>query len=99
MINEPHHLKAELWIYPGENPWHFVTIEKPQAELIKQEYIWPRRGFGSIPVKVTVGKTNWKTSIFPYEEGSYILPVKKEVREKEGLKSGSLVEFELVLAE
>jgi hypothetical protein len=87
--------KTKVWLWPGENPWHFVTIEKEDAVEIKKEEPWPRKGFGSIPVKVTVGKTTWKTSIFPEKKGTYLLPIKKEVRDKEKLTVGSKVTISL----
>lgn len=88
MKNEPHIVKARVWQYQGDSPWHFITIEKEQAGEIKKEYHWPRRGFGSIPVSVTLGATVWKTSIFPEKGGTYVLPLKKEVRNKEKIIIG-----------
>ena len=41
-----------------------------------------KKGWGSIPVVATIGKTQWRTSVFPYN-GSYLLPLKAEVRKKE----------------
>lgn len=38
-----------------------------------------------------VGKTSWKTSIFPENKGTYLLPLKKEVRVKENLKVGDAI--------
>lgn len=84
-------IKAKVWLYQGEDPWHFVTIEKKDADEIKKEEPWPRKGFGSIPVNVTIGKTVWKTSIFPEKKGTYVLPLKKEVRERENLRIGDKV--------
>lgn len=41
---------------------------------------------GSLPVIATIGSTSWKTSIFPDKKSSgYLLPVKAEVRKKEGI--------------
>lgn len=77
--------KAQVWVYEGDS-WHFVTIKKKVAEEIKRFDSGPRRGFGSIPVDVTVGKTKWKTSIFPIKDGSFMLPLKKEVRARENIK-------------
>lgn len=88
MKTEVYKLSAKLWIYQGGSPWHFVSIQKKDADIIKKEYIWPKRGFGSIPVNVVVGKTSWKTSIFPDKKGEYLLPIKKEVRINEGLRAG-----------
>ena len=48
-----------------------------------------RAGFGSVRVAVTVGTTSWRTSIFPDSKTrTYVLPVKKEVRDAEKLDTG-----------
>jgi len=45
--------------------------------------------FGSVRVAVTIGTTSWRTSIFPDSKtGTYLLPVKKEVRDAEKLQTG-----------
>lgn len=90
-----HRFKAKVWLYDGSSPWHFATIEKNLAQEIKRSYIWPRRGFGSIPVKVTIGKTTWKTSIFPEKEGTFLLPLKKQVRIDENIKARDKVSISL----
>lgn len=92
-------VRARVWLYQGDpstgsgqvSPWHFITIKKSDSDRVKKEYIWPRRGFGAIPVIATIRKTSWKTSIFPDKKGAYLLPLKKEVRVKENLKAGSFV--------
>lgn len=86
-----HSISAVVWLYSGNAGWHFVTIEKDDAMQIKADYPWPRRGFGSIPVSVTIGETTWKTSIFPDKNGTYVLPLKKEVRSKESIKESDLI--------
>lgn len=86
---------AKVWIYDGDDPWHFVTIEKEDSEEIKKEEPWPRKGFGSIPVKVTIGKTSWNTSIFPEKKGTYVLPIKKLVREQEKIVVGDEIKINL----
>ena len=56
-----------------------------------------RRGFGSVRVTVTLGDSRWQTSLFPNKDGSWFLPVKKPVREAEGLLEGDEVEVTLEL--
>jgi len=92
-------IKAPVWVHDGFAPWHFATISKPDAEHLKEQYVFERRGFGSIPVIVTVGKTTWKTSIFPTKDGSYVLPLKKEVRIKEGITAGDTLSLVLKVAQ
>lgn len=86
MISLPVKISGKLWMWTGKGAWHFVTIQKEDAEGIVEQYMWPRKGFGSIPVTVTIGKTRWKTSIFPEKGGSFLLPVKKSVRDAENIK-------------
>jgi hypothetical protein len=82
-------IKAELWIYPGKAGWHFITISEKQSKDITKIFGQLKRGWGSLPVQVIIGKTIWETSIFPDKKrGGYLLPIKAEVRKKEKLKAG-----------
>lgn len=58
-------VKARVWLYPGMAGWHFVTLPKKTAEEIDFFFSHAKKGWGSLPVNVTIGKTSWKTSIFP----------------------------------
>jgi hypothetical protein len=89
-------LRSKLWLYPGLGGWHFVTLPRNRAKEIKMHVGGIRRGWGSLPVTVTIGRTTWKTSIFPdSKSGSYVLPVKADVREKENLEAGDTVALKL----
>lgn len=93
MVNDKHFVKSRVWEWQGKGAWHFATISKEDSDVIKNDWVWPRKGFGSIPVNVTVGKTQWKTSIFPERGGTYLLPLKKEVRKSEGIKIGDEIQI------
>jgi Domain of unknown function (DUF1905) len=89
---------AVLWKYPGDtNTWHFVTMPDDQTDEIKARTAHTRRGFGSVRVVVTVGKSTWKTSVFPAKTGNYVLPMKKQVRAAERLEPGKPVKVRLEL--
>jgi hypothetical protein len=89
---------AALWIYPGDEAWHFITVPKDISETIKTITAGPRRGFGSIRVNVTIGSYTWQTSVFPdSKSGCYFLPIKKEVRAQHSLVPGSNVQLSLEL--
>ena len=92
-------MKSSVWLYPGMAGWHFVDIWKKHSKEIKKNRMPFRTGFGSVPVKVTVGKTKWKTSIFPEKSGVYVLPLKKEVRNKENISVGDLIRFSIEIRE
>ena len=82
-------------MWQGKGAWHFVTITSSDAEVLVDQYIWPRKGFGSIPVTILIGKSSWKTSIFPEKGGSFLLPIKKSIRVAENLVEGKEVSFQI----
>lgn len=89
--------EAELWRHDGEAGWHFVTLPPGVAERVREQAGEPR-GFGSVRVEVTIGGTTWRTSVFPdARSGSFVLPVKAEVRRREDLLAGDVVEVGVVV--
>ena len=84
---------VHLWLYPGENAsWHFLSVPKKESAVIRDRFSEFTRGWGSLPVEVRIHTTHWKTSIFPDRKaGTYLLPIKKKVRESEGLEVGDAV--------
>lgn len=83
---------SEVWQYPGMAAWHFASLPKSDAADIKERHGGKRRGWGSLPVSVRIGGSEWKTSIFPDKKsGTYILPIKADIRSKEGIRAGCKV--------
>jgi hypothetical protein len=88
--------RSELWEWPGKAAWHFVTLPEDVTDDIDERMAGDKRGFGSVRVEVTIGTSTWRTSVFPDTKvGSFILPVKKQVRAAEGLEDGAPVDVEL----
>lgn len=87
------------WLYPGmAGNWTFVSLPKNNAEGIKKLYGTQSRGWGSLRVEVHIGKSKWKTSIFPDKKsGTYILPLKAEIRRREGVHAGDTIKVCLEL--
>ncbi len=91
-------LKLKVWLHPGHAGWHFVTVPKKESALIKETTKGIKRGWGSVRVRVTLGETTWDTSIFADAEfGTYLLPLKSDVRKKEKVEEGDVVKLELML--
>jgi|GEM_PF-475849 len=90
----------EVWLYPGESAsWHFLTLPKDVSEIIRECYGKNARGWGSLPVTATIGKTVFQTSIFPDKRSvGYLLPLKATVRTNEGIRAGKRVTVTLVIA-
>jgi hypothetical protein len=91
MAKSVYRFKTKLWKYQGDAAWYFVSLPKKESLDIKAMQKGARRGFGSIRVTVTIGKTTWQTSIFPTKQGPYLLPIKASVR-----KAGDLFEDDMV---
>jgi Domain of unknown function (DUF1905) len=84
---------AELWLWDARrsDSWTFVSLPAEASEEIRDLAGGPRRGFGSLRVRVTVGSSTWSTSIFPDSvRGSYVLPIKRAVRKAEALNVGDI---------
>lgn len=91
---------APLWIWTGAGgSWHFVTVpEGPSAELrLESGAAGPRRGFGSVRVEARINDVAWRTSVFPQKAGTYLLPVKADVRRRAGIAAGDEVRVSLEL--
>ena len=92
--------KAKLWEWEGKGAWCFVTLPPEYSDEIKMITSMPRRGFGSVRIEATIGRAVWKTSIFPgTKTKSYLLPIRKNVRESENLKVGNNITVSVQLLE
>jgi hypothetical protein len=89
-------IKGKVWRYPGKAGWHFVNVPRRQSGEIKKLFAGMNRGWGSLPVTATIGKTSWNTSIFPDSKlGLYLLPIKAGVRKKEMVVAGDTIAFSI----
>lgn len=92
---------SHIWLWKPADAtrstgWHFLTIEGRTAAEIRFAALGRTGGFGSIRVAARIGDTRWSTSIFPQREsGGFILPIKAEVRKREGIGEGDEVTVEL----
>ncbi len=85
---------GEIWFWKGPAPWYFVTVPAKQCRDLKAISGLVTYGWGMIPVIVRIGKTEWKTSLWP-KVGRYIVPIKTSARKAENLKEGDKVTVRL----
>ena len=87
-------LKSNMLVYPGMGGWRFLTIPKKTGKEIKEKFAKRAVGWGSIRVSAKIGKTEWKTSIFPDKKsGTYLLPLKTEIRKIERLTDSNKISY------
>jgi hypothetical protein len=77
--------KGNIFFWKGPSPWFFVTVPEKQSNEIKAISGLVTYGWGMIPVLVKIGKTAWKTSLWP-KDGKYIVPINTAVRKAENLE-------------
>ena len=82
---------AAPWLWRENESWVFVTVPPHISDEIEGRTAAAlRRGFGSVRVQATIGATTWRTSVFPDKgQAAYVLPLKKDVRAKEGIEVGT----------
>jgi hypothetical protein len=85
---------GKIWFWKGPAPWYFVTVPPREADLLHSISGAVTYGWGMIPVGVRIGKTAWKTSLWP-KDNSYIVPLKASVRKAEKLEEGDEVTIRL----
>jgi Domain of unknown function (DUF1905) len=94
MTSKTYKFKAKVWKYKfeGATAWHFITLPKDISAEIKFLATDKKSPWGSLRVSAHIGKTKWKTSLFPdSKSGCYLLPLKTDVRKAEKLIEGSPV--------
>jgi hypothetical protein len=85
---------GKIWFWNGPAPWYFVTVPAKQSRDLKAIVVFVTYGWGMIPANVRIGKTEWKTSLFP-KDGRFIVPIKASVRKAENLEKGDKVTVRL----
>lgn len=89
-----------VWIWrappPAKGAWHFITIDGQSAAEIRYASLGRQGGFGSVRVTAKIGETRWQTSLFRANKlDGFMLPLKADVRAREGISEGSEVSVQL----
>ncbi len=91
---------APLWEWEGKAAWFFVTVPVEISDEIDARTEGFTNGFGSVRVRVRIGGSDWSTSLFPdSKQQAYVLPIKKAVRQAEGLQTGDEASVRIELAD
>jgi hypothetical protein len=87
---------AKIFEWRGPAPFYFVALPEDVAAFVSAMANQLTYGWGVIPVAVRIGKTTFKTSMFP-RDGGYLLGIKAEVRKIEKLQIHDVVDVKLDL--
>jgi hypothetical protein len=89
---------GELVYWRGPSPYHFVRVPDDDCRRIHAIASVVSYGWGVIPVTVRIGRTSFRTSLFP-KDGAYLVPVKSRVRRDEALELGATVVLEMAVGQ
>lgn len=89
---------GKIWFWRGPAPFFFVTIPADESAEIKAISNLVTYGWGVIPVRVRIGKTEFTTSLFP-KDGLYLVPIKASVRKAEKLEEGDNITVQLEIVD
>ena len=87
---------GDVFVWRGPAPYHFVSVPADLADVIKAVAPMVTYGWGVIPVRIRIGATEIKTSLFP-KDGGYLVPLKDAIRRAEGIAEGDEVEIRLAI--
>jgi hypothetical protein len=85
---------GEIFYWRGPAPFLFVAVPEESSRDLKAISAMVTYGWGVIPVHVRIGKTDWKTSLFP-KEGRYLVPIRISVQKSEKLEVGDSVTIQI----
>ena len=86
---------GEVIEWRGPAPYLFVAMTPEESDDLKEA----ARGltyWGQVPVRVTIGGTEFTTALFP-KDGRYLVPVKAAVQRAEAIAEGAIVQLVLRL--
>lgn len=86
--------QGEIFYWRGPAPYLYVAVPDGPSREIKAISAAVTYGWGVIPVRARLGKTEWKTSLFP-KDGRYLVPIKKSVQQAEQVDVGDNVSIQL----
>ncbi len=86
--------EGNIFYWRGPAPFLFVAVPEEPSHDIKTISAMVTYGWGVIPVRVRIGETEWKTSLFP-KDGRYLVPIRLSVQESENLAVGDHVVIRL----
>jgi hypothetical protein len=87
--------RSEVVYWRGPAPFYFVRVPSKEVDSVTRISRQITYGWGVLPADVTIGGFEFYTALFP-KDGSFLVPLKKAVREHLGINLGEDVLVKLV---
>lgn len=82
-------VKGRVEVFALLGAWYYVRVPVSQTRLFSKLF-----GLGLVPITVSLGLSNWDTSLLPMGDKTYFIALKAAIRKKEGVKVGDFVRLE-----
>lgn len=82
--------EAKVIYWRGPSPFFFAPVPPHHSEDIRRLSKLVTYGWGMIPVEAVISGLVFQSALFP-KDGTYLLPLKTDVRRKSNLTSGDLI--------
>jgi len=87
---------SELIYWRGPSPFYFFRVPEKEAAAISKIAVGVTYGWGVIPADITIRDEVFYTALFP-KDGSYLVPLKKAIREKLKIELGDIVKIKATI--
>lgn len=87
---------SELIYWRGPSPFYFFRVPEKEAAAISKIASGVTYGWGVIPAEITISDEVFATALFP-KDGSYLVPLKKAIREKLKIELGDNVKIKVAI--
>ncbi len=88
---------GDVFQWRGPSPFYFVAVPDELSEMIRALSSMVTYGWGVIPVRVRIGDSDFRTSLFP-KDRRYLVPLKDAIRKAEGIAEGDDVAIRLSIS-
>jgi hypothetical protein len=85
---------GDILIWRGPAPYLFVAVPDEAGRTIRACAAQLSYGWGVVPCIVTLGATEWRTSLMP-KDGRYLVPIRVSVQRAELVGPGMTVTLRL----
>jgi hypothetical protein len=84
------------WQHSSPGGWYFISLPIEMSEEIRGMLRREEEGWGRLSASARIGNSQWKTAIwFDKKQNTYLLPLKAEIRKKEGIETGKEISVEV----
>ncbi|MBM3177212.1 MAG: DUF1905 domain-containing protein [Bacteroidetes bacterium] len=85
--------RSKVWQHPAPGGWHFISLPESVTKEIRKQFKSQEQGWGRLKITAQTGKSKWATAIwFDTRRRTYLLPLKKEIRVRERIYVGGVID-------